>query len=92
MYFVIFANSLQKHLIVPDRWIQDNNFEKHVHHGLNTNQLYRCFYTSKAEAFDGNGEPKREYPVNHRLDLITADVAPQGDFNVLCQLRRFFCK
>lgn len=49
----------------------NNHMEKFLNYGINSNQVFRCFYPSNEQAFDENGCPKSEFQPN--FDLLLRD-------------------
>lgn len=72
MFYVVFLRKSKKNVIVPLEWVDDDEdqLEKFMNYGINSNQAFRCFYSEKSAMFDRNGIPKafvpnfEEYPVD----------------------------
>lgn len=81
MYFVIYLSTLNKRVIIPTEWINDvgNHLEKFINNGLNKNQLFLCYYTTKAAAFIGD-KPDKNYVPDFKLDLVTK-INDNGEFD-----------
>lgn len=79
MYFIVYIPKLNKHEIVPYKWIKgiDDQFGKFVNSSLNRSQNFLCYYTSKDDAFE-NGRPKNFVP---DFATIVDQIEPDGSFD-----------
>lgn len=66
MYYVAFFKDLKKNFIVPKQWIKGikAHKEKFYNNGLNSTQIFMCFYTNEPNAFEENGLPDGKYQPN----------------------------
>lgn len=82
MYFVVFLPPLKKRVIIPAKWIFDvgEQLEKFINNGLNSNQWFLCYYSSKPEVFYDNHEPNENYIPDFTIDSIM-DVNAGEDFD-----------
>lgn len=73
MYFIVFFEAINKNVVLPANWIMEieNHMEKFLNYGINSNQVFRCFYPANKEAFDENGCPKSEFQPD--FDLLLRD-------------------
>lgn len=73
-----------KLVVVPINWIMDinRNWEKFTNYGLNTNQKFVCYWSSRDDACDENVVPNNKFAPN--FDANMADHFPciDGCFNV----------
>lgn len=81
MFFVIYLPPLKKNVIVPTEWIFDvgNHLEKFINKGLNTNQWFLCYYTTKTAAFIDD-QPDKNYDPDFSLELITK-INADGEYD-----------
>lgn len=72
MFFVVYLPILKRNVIIPIEWINDvgNHLEKFINNGLNKNQRFLCYYTTKAAAFIGD-QPDKNHAPNFGLALVT---------------------
>lgn len=87
MYFVVYLLNDRINIIVPKTWIRDSDeqMEKFVNRGLNSNQKILCFWSQNPFAFDSNGRPKMEFFPNSNKQ---ATNFPEEGWH-LCKLKRF---
>lgn len=98
MFFVVFLTNIEVNVVVPIEWVYNLNdqWQKFINSGLNSNQLHRVFYTENSCAYMNNqasnqadGEPIPNY---ENLDFtLNADSFP--DEGCYCgKLIKFFGK
>lgn len=72
MFFVMYLFTLKKNVIIPIQWINDvgKHLEKFIYNGLNKNQWFLCYYTTKEDAFIDD-RPNENYAPDFDLALVT---------------------
>lgn len=88
MYYVAFFIDLKKNFIVPKQWIQNikSHKEKFYNNGVNSNQVFTCFYTNHPDAFDEDGLPNGLVQANF---LARASKTLNGDGLFRVNLKTF---
>lgn len=84
MYFVVYLEAIEKNVIVPAGWIDNigEHLEKFINNGMNNNQFFLCYYTTKPEAFIGN-IPDKDYEPDYFanfIEKVNADDSFDGWF------------
>lgn len=84
MFFVVFLPPLRKNVIIPANWIYniEDHLEKFINNGLNKNQWFLFYYTTKPQAFvnNANDQPDEDFTPDFTLDLIT-EIEAGDDFD-----------
>lgn len=54
---------MAEYTVIPDQWLYDsqNQKEKFLNYGINSNQLHVCFWTNEPRARDPNGIISENY-------------------------------
>lgn len=91
MYFVVFLLDIKKNITVPHTWIRNINchLESFINNGLNCNRNFYTFWTDDDEAFDNNGLPREEYPVNN--EASERSIYPNEGW-YQCRMKKFRSK
>lgn len=77
-FYVVYSEVLHKNLVIPQEWIYDFSNAKQSNNGLNGNQDYLMFYTTKADGYK-DGIPQGTYDPNFGAQLlISAVVLPES--------------
>lgn len=86
MYFIVFLVKDRKTIIVPKNWIKniDEQIEKFINNGLNSNQRMLCFWTDDVAAFE-NGKPKHDFLLDPKYGL--AESFPATGWHI-CKIKR----
>lgn len=81
MFFVMYLPTLKENVIIPVEWINDvgQHLEKFINNGLNKNQRYLLYYTTKEAAFIGD-RPDKNYSPDFNRALVTK-VNRNGEFD-----------
>lgn len=86
MFFVVYSIEIRKYLIIPVNWVKDLSWEKHVNRSLNRNQFYRCFYSTKEEAWK-DGVPDNNFIPNFLAPIGTTFPTEENCF--VCRLAHY---
>lgn len=83
MYYVAFFIDLKRNLIVPKQWIQNIKLhkEKFYNNGVNSGQIFTCFYTNQQEAFEQDGLPCGKFHPNFSA-RVSQSLNGEGLFGV----------
>lgn len=93
MYFVVYLHKLNKHFVIPAKWIKgiEKQLEKFINVSLNKSQIFLCFHTTNAAAFiDGRPDAEFEPDFSTIVNEVNADGSYEGCF--YGNLKRFQCK
>lgn len=94
MYFVVFLPALKKNVVLPAEWIYNvgDHLEKFINNGLNKNQWFLCYYTTKEAAFNDDHQPNKDAIPDFSLDLITkeSDIFNGVFFGLLVHFNRMY--
>lgn len=92
MYLVVYvfneANTRDFHgsfTVIPFSWIEnfEENLQKFLNSGLNSNQIYKCFWTPSRQAREPSGTISLEFEPNFNLGFNR--IFPM-EGNFLCKL------
>lgn len=88
MYFVVYLIHQKRNVVIPQNWIRDveNHIEKFMNYGVNSNQIFVCFYTNNVAAVDSNGAIRLDFPANFQARFF-AKFPSEGLY--LCQIKKF---
>lgn len=90
MYFVVYVQKLNQHVVVPYTWIKGigKQLEKFINLSLNRTQKFLCFYTTNETAFiDGCPDKYYEPDFTKMVDNTNPDGSFDGCFIV--KLKQF---
>lgn len=91
MYFVVYILSIKENRTVPRSWIRHvgGYLESFINNGINHNRYFYTFWTHRQEAFDENGIPRSNYPINIQAN-VRSDFPREGFYR--CYIKKFYCK
>lgn len=90
-FYVVFSEVLHKNLVIPQEWIYDYSNAKQSNNGLNGNQDYLMFYTTKVDGHK-KGIPKSTYDPNFGAKLLTSATKVPESFTFLGNLMKSYGK
>lgn len=81
----------KKNVIVPINWIKgaEDQWDKFVNYGVNSNQKFICFFTMAHDSMDENGKPYIDYPPNFQASM-QIDFPEEGCY--FAKILKFKCK
>lgn len=85
MYFVVFVEDIKDHLIIPVKWIRDQEktFQKFMNYSVNSNQRHLFYYNNSEEAIKTPLEPNFDLPIAKQ---------PSTNCCYIGKVIKFFCK
>lgn len=91
MYFVVYILDIKQNRTVPHSWIRhmSGHLESFMNYGVNRNRLFYTFWTIRPEAFDVNGVPRANYPINVQAN-VRNDFPREGFYR--CHIKKFYCE
>lgn len=98
-YFVVRARGFNKFFVLPETWINKLDAKKITFFGINSNQHYLCYYSTKRENWvdaEGNpqtmpkGVPKFGISAEHIISTPNFDFEQEWESSFHAYLLRFF--
>lgn len=83
MFFVAYFADVNQYVVIPKNWILDEKiiYKKFINHGgINSDQWYLCYWTTKKEAHGTDGEPMFTYAPDFDTDIENEFPCTEGCF------------
>lgn len=90
MYFVVYLVEPEKYAVIPTSWIYDPRNEiwnKFVNTGLNSSQMYLCYWASDENSAEYIGAPQLNVEPNFMAPPTT--IFPCRDGTYRCRIVKF---
>lgn len=85
MFVVVYLKEIKKRVIVPEKWIFDQNEEYLKNNGVNRNRDVLVYWSN--DGVDANGCPDENYAANFRADKVN-DHPPPNNIVESCYIAR----
>lgn len=80
-FFVVNIARSKENIVLPAKWIHkiEDQLEKFINNGANSNQPHLCFWTDNTAAYDG-GIPNGRYEPNFHANVVQSLPTTDGCF------------
>lgn len=87
MYFVVYILENSAFAIIPQNWIRDfsQHHEKFLNNGINSSQVFICYWNEQKEARNANLEPNFNLPLGEEFpstgNYLCKLIKAKSDYN-----------
>lgn len=87
--FLVCGVEIKRHFIIPNKWIKEFTYAKHINNSLNKNQIFTMCYLDKTEVQLPDRAPNNKYQANFHAAGISIDAKISEDIFKGCLQKCF---